>query len=93
MGVIEQAIDNLDNLEEDFAPVLMQLGRKHPIKADFSPDKVEVFVKSVLVIWREFLKDKLTLECRAAWEKLFQYFLEKLRQGYRYNLKQNKLLK
>ncbi len=52
MGVIEQAIDNLDNLEEDFSPVLMQLGRKHPVKADFSSDKIEVgHLKQSLITW------------------------------------------
>ncbi len=54
MGVIEQAIDNLDNLEEDFSPVLMQLGRKHPVKADFSSDKIEVGHLKIKEFWFKY---------------------------------------
>ena len=80
--MVQQAVENLDNLEEEFSPVLIHLGAKHPIRADFSADKMAAFVQSVLDIWNKLLDDKMTPECTAAWETLFYYFMVKLKQGY-----------
>ncbi len=91
MGVIEQAVANLENLEEDFAPVLIQLGSKHPIRADFSGDKVDIFIQSVLSIWNSVLAEKMTPECSTAWKTLLKYILGKIRQGYHYKIKEDKI--
>ncbi len=82
MKVVQQAVQSLDNLEEEFSPVLVHLGSIHPIRADFSPDKMAAFVQSVLDIWSKLLDDKMAPECAIAWETLFYYFLVKLKQGY-----------
>ncbi len=91
MAIIEQAVANLDTLDEDFAPVLIQLGARHPIRADFSADKAAAFVQSVLAIWSSVLQESMTSQSSAAWEALFDYFLTKLRQGYSKKLKQQKM--
>ena len=96
MSIIQQSVSNLDTLDEDFAPVLIQLGAKHPIRADFSADKAAAFLQSVLAIWSSVLQENMTTKCSEAWEILFDYFLTKLRQGYNrtYNekLKQQKMV-
>ncbi len=91
MGVLEQAVANLENLDEDFAPVLIQLGSKHPIRADFSGDKVDIFVQSVISIWNMVLAEQMTTECSAAWTILLRYILHKIRKGYQYKIKEDKI--
>ena len=82
MTIIKQAVERLDRMEESLAQVLIQLGAKHPYKADFSPAKVAVFNQAVLSVWKSVLQDKMTPECTVAWKTLFEYIMSKLRQGF-----------
>ncbi len=83
MHVLQDAVTNLDNLEDSFADELATIGAKHPAQADFTPDKVGVFVQSVLSVWKSVLMDKVTPECHVAWETLFGYIMFKMKIGHR----------
>ena len=80
--MVKNAVENLDNLEDSFADNLMTLGANHPVRADFSPDKVGMFVQAVLSVWKSVLMDKMTPECSVAWETLFGYIMMKMKLGH-----------
>ena len=82
MHVLQKAVKNLDRLEDSFADELLTIGAKHPVRADFTPDKVGVFVQSVLSVWKSVLMDQMTAECHVAWEILFDYIMNKMKVGH-----------
>ncbi len=82
MAIVKQTVDRLDNLEESFTPVLLQLGAMHSYKANFSADNFSVFLESLLFTWDSVLMDKMTPECTVAWRTVFSYIMAKLHQGY-----------
>ncbi len=82
MVVVKQAVERLDNMEESFAPVLIKLGARHSVNADFSAEYFAVFIQSMLYIWKSVLKDKMTPECTVAWRTLFSYIMLRLQQGF-----------
>ena len=82
MAIVKQTVERLDTLEESFAPVLIQLGASHSIRADFSTENFALFIESLISVWTSILKEKMTPECTTAWKILFTYIMAKLHQGF-----------
>ena len=82
MAVVKQAVENMDDMEESFAPVLLKLGARHSANIDFSVDNFAVFIESLLATWNSELTDQMTPECTVAWGTLFGYIMLRLQQGF-----------
>ena len=80
MMFLEEAVKNLDSLDK-VAQTLIDLGKRHPLHADFNQDNVYLFIQSVLSTWKSILQKKMTEECIEAWQVLLEFVLDKITQG------------
>ena len=79
---IGAAIDNMDDLNNVMGPMLEDLGGQHLRYDGFKPDYWDIFIESVLDIWKKQLRRKLTSKTSDAWRVLFEFMISKLKDGY-----------
>ena len=79
---IGAAIDNMDDLNNVMGPMLEALGGQHLRYDTFKPDYWDIFIESVLDIWKKQLRRKLTSKKSDAWRVLFEFMISKLKDGY-----------
>ena len=85
MLAIEGAMDNIDSLSSSYAPVLLNLGRRHKkVKASMqlAGDAFEVFYRAVLSTLKAELGPAFNNEVEEAWSALFNFFRVQLTRGY-----------
>ena len=82
MGVVQQAVGSMDNLEGGFAPVLISLGARHTKNVGFTADFFSLFKSSMMVVWARQLGNKMTPDVNRAWNILLDFIVSKLQQGY-----------
>lgn len=91
MRVIHQAIAHLVTIKVTFIPVLKELGAKHTKMHGFSPQNFMLFKDSTMYILKREYPTTMTPECTKAWEILFDFILEQLKDGYLERLAINQL--
>ena len=79
---IGAAIDNMDDLNNAMGPMLEDLGGQHLRYDGFKPEYWDIFIESVLDIWKKQLRRKLTSNASDAWRVLFEFMTSKLKEGY-----------
>ncbi|ESO05737.1 hypothetical protein HELRODRAFT_171404 [Helobdella robusta] len=80
--VIGCVVDRLDYLQEECAQPLIELGKKHVSIEGFLPDYYDVYIRAIISIWKQELKDVYTNELSEAWHKVLVYIVSKLKEGY-----------
>ena len=79
---IGAAIDNMDDLNHAMGPMLEDLGKQHLGYDGFKPEYWDIFIESVLDIWKKELSRKLTYKASEAWRVLFEFMISRLKEGY-----------
>ena len=79
---IGAAIDNMDELNNAMGPMLEDLGGQHIRYDGFKPEYWDIFIESVLGIWKKELRRRLTHKASDAWRVLFEFMISKMKEGY-----------
>ena len=76
--------DIVRNIHDDalVKQVLLQLGRSHAKRRQFSDEYFGIFKTALMVTWGMYLKSKFTAEVKHAWGVLFDQVTMKLSEGY-----------
>ncbi|KAK3096804.1 hypothetical protein FSP39_003494 [Pinctada imbricata] len=82
MQAVGAAVDNIDDWEAAFSPLLLGLGRQHINFGGFKPEYFNAFADSMMFIWEQVLGDRFTTEARCAWQGVFEFIMLKLKEGY-----------
>lgn len=86
MQAIGAAIDNFDGVDSEdsqLSKLLILLGRQHKHYEGFKLEYFEVFYDALMWQWERYLGSEFTHEVADTWSRLFVYFMEKLKEGYR----------
>jgi hemoglobin-like flavoprotein len=86
MLAIEGAMEHIDSLAIDYAPVLINLGHlhRHKVKADaeIAGEAFQTFTRAVFTTIKTELGSSFTPEVEQAWTILFAFFRTQLVKGY-----------
>ena len=82
MNAVGAVVDNLDNLDEALAPLLIGLGENHVTFDGFKPEYFNFFAQAMHLVWKEDLKSKYTTEAEEAWKAVFAFIMDNLKLGY-----------
>ena len=82
VDTIGYVVDNVDHLQTEGDPYVLAIGADHRDRDGFSVRYFDVFVKSLMFVWQQELKEDFTPETRDAWETLFEYMAQKTKAGY-----------
>ena len=81
VDVIGFVVDNVDSLHTKCEPYLMRIGGIHTEMAGFSAQYIDEFARALYFVWQKTLKKNFTPEVRVAWQMLFDYIGQKVKQG------------
>lgn len=82
VDTIGYVVNNVDHLQTEGDPYVLAIGADHRDRAGFSVRYFDVFVKSLMFVWQQELKDDFPPETRDAWQTLFEYMAQKTKAGY-----------
>ena len=82
MNAVGAVVDNLNNLEESLAPLLIGLGETHVNFEGFKPDYFNIFSEAMNLVWKEDLGKRYTMETEEAWTEVFEFIMENLKVGF-----------
>lgn len=81
MQTIEAAVDDVNDLKT-FSNWVSELGRTHAHHRGFSVQYFDVFLLSMMYVWKQELKDSVSEDVYEAWDTLFAFIISKLKEGY-----------
>jgi hypothetical protein len=84
MTTLQSICDMLPDLDPQ-APVsqsLMLLGARHATIAGFSVAYFGIFHKCLHLTWERFLHEEYTADVREVWSIIFEFGMERIRDGY-----------
>ena len=82
MNAVGAVVDNMDNLEESLALLLIGLGENHVHFEGFKPDYFNSFSQAMNIIWKEDLGKRYTPEAEDAWNTVFTFIMDNLKVGF-----------
>ena len=82
MQAVGAAVDHIDDLDGGLSPLLDGLGRQHVLFTGFKAEYFSTFKEAILFTWQQDLKRRFTDEAQAAWNKVFDFIIVKLQDGY-----------
>ena len=82
MNAVGAVRDNVDNLEESLAPLLIGLGENHVNFEGFKPEYFNSFSQAMNVIWKADLGKRYTTEAEEAWTAVFKFIMDNLKVGF-----------
>ncbi|KAL4231372.1 hypothetical protein ACF0H5_008951 [Mactra antiquata] len=83
IGAAVENIDGIDEKDSELSKLLIVLGRQHKHYEGFKPEYFEVFYDALMWQWERYLGNEFTPEVADTWSRVFVYFMEKLKEGYR----------
>ena len=82
MNAVGAVVDNMDNLEESLAPLLIGLGENHVKFEGFKPEYFNSFSQAMNIVWKEDLGKRYTTEAEEAWKVVFAFIMDNLKVGF-----------
>ena len=82
MQAVAAVVDNIDNLENSMTKVLIDLGEQHVLISGIKPSYFEDFYNAICKVWKCKLGWRYKKECETAWNHVFTYIKENMKQGY-----------
>ena len=78
----QTVIDNIDNLEKNIVPLLLEIGKQHCSFDGFQKVYWESCYEAILQTWKEELQEKFTGPKHKAWSALLVFMISTLKVGY-----------
>ena len=75
-------VEHVDELHTKCGPHMMAVGAYHEERSPAMVQHFDSMVKSFLFVWQKELKDGFTTETKHAWETLFGYMVQNVKDGY-----------
>ena len=82
IDTIGSVVEKVDRLSEEVDSFMTGIGADHASRAGFSVEYFDVFVKSLIFVWQQELRENFTPATSDAWETLFRYMVHKTNEGY-----------
>ena len=82
MQAVGAVVDNIDSLDEALSPLLLGLGKHHVLFPGFEPVYFNSFQTGMRQVWAEDLGSKFNAHAQQAWDKVFEFIMHKLKEGY-----------
>ena len=75
-------MDNINDPAGVMGPFLVGLGRQHVNFGGFRPEYFDAFDEAMTTVWAAELGAQFDDTARQAWKIVFQFIMQKLREGY-----------
>ncbi|XP_041350997.1 globin-1-like [Gigantopelta aegis] len=92
MQIVGAVVDNIDNLDDAVCPILIGLGRQHIHFSDFKPSYFDAFKDGMAYTWKDDLGEKYNGNTEEAWDIVFDFIMDKLKEGYNLAVAEQKLI-
>ena len=92
MQIVGAVVDNIDNLDDAVCPILIGLGRQHIHFSDFKPSYFDAFKEGMVYTWKDDLGDRYHGNTEEAWSTVFDFIMDKLKEGYKLAVAEKKLV-
>ena len=82
MQAVGATIENIDDLEISMSEALLTLGAQHVKFTGFKPIYIRTFHSAILTVWRNIFGVHLSPKSADAWNKVLEFIMDKLEEGY-----------
>ena len=82
MQAVAAVVDNIDDLDKNMSVALVGLGEQHVGIKGIKPAYFDGFYLALCKVWKARLGWRYKLECATAWNRVFAYIMDRLKEGY-----------